>query len=266
MSQVAREAPRYLIQSAATTLEVLLVFGHPPGHFSPSEIAARLDIDRNQAFRCLRTLQHVGFVGLGDDERFVLTPLAAHLASSARPTSLSSAAQAALDDLSLCTGETINLFAKEGEAVILIDHRDGLRPVRLVTEVGRMPFPLHAGACPKAVLAFLSATEQAAVLARLPEYPRYTPDTATDPDVLRNELEQIRARGYAISGGDVDVDACGVGAPIYGAAGQVAGAVSVGGPASRMTSARLDELGQLIVATAHLISRQLGYNGSSPVP
>ena len=241
------------------------MFGHPPGHFSPSEIAARLGIDRNQAFRCLRTLQHVGFVGLGDDDRFVLTPLAGQLAVSAQPISLSSAARAALDDLSLSTGETVNLFAREGEAVVLIDHRDGLRPVRLVTEVGRRtPLPLHAGACPKAVLASLSAAEQDAVLAHLSEYPRYTPDTVTDPEALRSELERIRARGYAISGGDVDPDACGVGAAIYGAAGQVVGAVSVGGPTSRMTPARLAELGEQIVVAAHLISRQLGYNGLPP--
>lgn len=241
---------------------MLLVFGHPPGHFSTSEIAARLGIGRNQAFRCLRTLHHVGFVGLGDDDRFVLTPLAGQLAASGQPVSLS---RAALDDLSLSTGETVNLFAREGEAVMLIDHRDGLRPVRLVTEVGRRtPLPLHAGASPKAVLAFLSAAERDAVLARLAEYPRYTPATAADPEALRGELQQIRLRGYSVSGGDVDPDAHGVGAAIHGAAGQVVGAVSVGGPASRMTPARLGELGQRIVAAARLISRQLGYNGLPP--
>ncbi len=94
MTQTAKDVPRYLIQSAASTLEVLLVFGHQPGRFSPSEVAVRLGIDRNQAFRCLRTLQHVGFVRLEEDDRFVLTPLTSQLAAAAPPqTSLISAAR-----------------------------------------------------------------------------------------------------------------------------------------------------------------------------
>ena len=240
------------------------MFGHPPGRFSPSEVASRLDIDRNQAFRCLRTLQHVGFVRLDDDDRFVLTPLVEQLAVSAQPqTSLISAARLSLDDLLQATGETINLFVRNGETLIGIDHREGLKPVRLVTQLGQSA-PLHAGASPKAALAFLSSSEQAAILAQLPSYPRYTTSTTTSPDALREELNVIRARGYAVSDGDVDPDARGVGAPIFDAAGRVTGAVSVGGPSSRMTLQRLAELGELIIVTAHQISRQFGYNGPPP--
>ena len=264
ITQATKDVSRYLIQSAASTLEVLLMFGHPPGRFSPSEVASRMNIDRNQAFRCLRTLQHVGFVRQGDDERFVLTPLVKQLAASAQPqTSLISAARLSLDDLLQFTGETINLFVRNGETLIGIDHREGLRSVRLVTQLGQSSL-LHAGASPKAALAFLSSSEQTAVLAQLPTYPRYTSKTVISPDALREELKVIRVRGYAISDGDVDPDARGVGAPIFDVAGQVTGAVSVGGPSSRMTPARLAELGATIVSTAHLISRQLGYNGASP--
>ena len=260
MTQTAKDSPRYLIQSAASTLEVLLIFGHPPGRFSPSEIAARLDIDRNQAFRCLRTLQHVGFVRPEEDDRFVLTSLVGQLAAFARPhTSLIVAARPFLDELSQATGETINLFERDGEMLRGIDHREGLRPVRLVTELGQRVF-LHAGACPKAVLAHLSQTEQETVLAKLDSFPHYTEMTSISAGALRQELAVIRTQGYAISDCDIDPDARGVGAPIFNAQGQPRGAVSVGGPSSRMTPARLAELGALIQETAHHISRQLGAN------
>lgn len=253
------ETPRYLIQSAASTLEVLLTFGHPPHRFTPSEIAQRLEIDRNQAFRCLRTLQHVGFVRQDDDERFVLTGLVEQLAHAAQgePT-LARAAQTVMDDLSQSTGETVNLFALAGLEALCVDSREGLRQVRLVTSVAERR-PLHAGACPKAMLAFLPADLQAQVL-RGP-LPPYTGTTLTDPPALRAELGAVRQRGYAISDLDVDEEARGVGAPIFNARGDVVGAVSVGGPASRMTVARVAALGQQIVEAAHLISRQLGFNG-----
>ncbi len=263
MTQAAKDTPRYLIQSAANTLEVLLVFGRAPHRFSPSEIAAHLDMDRNQAFRCLRTLQHVGFVRAEDDDRFVLTPLVEQLAGAAQPqANLVTAAGVFMDDLSQGTEETVNLFVLDGDSMTCVDHRDGLRPVRLVTELGRRT-PLHAGACPKATLAYLPEAQQERVLAQLPHLPHFTAHTARTADDLRRDLQDVRARGYAISDLDVDEEARGVGAPIFNSAGHVVGAISVGGPASRMTPARITQLGERITETARLISRQLGYNGNS---
>ena len=262
MTQSAKEPPRYLIQAAANTLEVLLVFGREPHRFTLSEAAAQLQMDRNQVFRCLRTLSHVGFVRLDEDERFVLTPLVDQLATVSKPqTSLVGAAKAWMDDISHTTEETVNLFALDGDEMVCVDHRDGLRPVRLVAEFGRRA-ALHAGACPKAVLAYLPPERQDEVLGKLGQLPQLTPFTVNGAAALRREIEQIRARGYAISDLDVDVEARGVGAPIFDSAGHVIGAISVGGPASRMTPQRVAEFGDVITSAARLISRQLGYNGN----
>ena len=255
------DSPRYLIQSAATTLEVLLAFGRSPFRFTPSEIAGQLEIDRNQVFRCLRTLQHVGFVRQDEGERFVLTSLVDHLAGASQgQPSLARAAKAVMDELSQSTGETVNLFALEGLQAVCVDHREGLRQVRLVTSVSERR-PLHAGACPKAMLASLPLPVQKEVLSRLDELPKYTPATITTPQALRAELSATLQRGYAVSDLDVDEEARGVGAAIFGAEGDVVGAVSVGGPASRMAPARVAELGEQIIGAARMISRQLGYNG-----
>lgn len=257
------DSPRYLIQSAATTLEVLLAFGRPPFRFTPSEIAGQLEIDRNQVFRCLRTLQHVGFVRQDEGERFVLTSLVDHLAGASQgQPSLARAAKAVMDELSQSTGETVNLFALEGLKAVCVDHREGLRQVRLVTSVSERR-PLHAGACPKAMLASLPLPVQKEVLSRLNELPKYTPATITTPQALRAELSATLQRGYAVSDLDVDEEARGVGAAIFGAEGDVVGAVSVGGPASRMAPARVAELGEQIIGAARMISRQLGYNGQN---
>ncbi len=255
------ESPRYLIQSAANTLEVLLAFSRAPYRFTPSEIAQDLGIERNQAFRCLRTLQHVGFVRQDDDERFVLTSLIERLASASQgQPSLAKAAKQVMDDLSQSTGETVNLFALDGLDALCVDHREGLRQVRLVTAVAERR-PLHAGACPKAMLAHLPSSVQDEVLGKVGTLPGYTRSTQRDPEALRLELQAIRLRGYAISDQDVDDEARGVGAAIFGPQGEVLGAVSVGGPASRIGAGRTEELGEQIVEAARRISRQLGYGG-----
>ncbi|GMA15301.1 IclR family transcriptional regulator (plasmid) [Deinococcus metallilatus] len=268
MPQTTSEAPRYVIQSAASTLEVLLAFGRPPHRFTPSELAQELGIERNQAFRCLRTLFHVGFLHTDEDDRYYLTALVEQLAGAAQPQpSLVAAAKSFMDEVSQTTEETVNLFVLEGDEATCVDHRDGLRPVRLVTELGRRA-PLHAGACPKAILAFLPPERQQAVVERVGSLPQLTPHTLNSSEALQRELQAIRTRGYAISDLDVDLEARGVGAPIFTADGNVVGAISVGGPASRMTPGRIAELGEVIVGVARLISRHLGYNGAafSPLP
>lgn len=269
MTEAIRQAPpRYVIQSAANTLEVLLAFGRPPYKFTPSEMASTLGMDRNQAFRCLRTLFHVGFVHVDEEDRYLLTTLVDQLSSVTHQSpSLITVAQPYMDEVLQSTGETVNLFILDDIEVTCIDHRDGVKPVRLVSEVGRR-FPLHAGACPKAVLAFVPHEVQQAVLQQLLNLPKFTPHTVNTPEALQTEIRLTQSRGYAISDLDVDEDARGVGAPIFAGNGTVIGAISVGGPASRMSSERLAELGEFITETALLISRHLGYNHavSSPLP
>ena len=58
--------------------------------------------------------------------------------------------------------------------------------------------PLHVGAPGKALMAFLPADERERVLATLTLEP-LTPETITDLDALRAELDRTRVRGYAVS-------------------------------------------------------------------
>ncbi len=50
-----------------------------------------------------------------------------------------------------------------------------------------------------------------------------------------------------------------VGAPIWNHDGEVAGAISLGGPAIRLTSSRLADVSRLVIAAARRISSRLGY-------
>ena len=63
------------------------------------------------------------------------------------------------------------------------------------SSVGRRA-PMHCTAIGKAMLAFMPDDEIEAMLAERELHP-YTENTITDPDVLRTELKEIRARGYS---------------------------------------------------------------------
>jgi DNA-binding IclR family transcriptional regulator len=68
----------------------------------------------------------------------------------------------------------------------------------------------------------------------------------------------VRARGYASARGEIEVGLKGVAAPIRDASGVVVAAVSVGGPAYRVTPERLETFSALVVEAAARISVRLG--------
>jgi DNA-binding IclR family transcriptional regulator len=258
-----REQTPYVIASALRTLHVLRAFAEPPHKLGLAEVVGKLGMERNQAYRSLKTLEAAGFLVAGDNARFELGSAASEIAGAVtrfESGSLVEVAAAQLDSLSATTRETVHLFMRMGDRVVCVDRRESPQSVRLVTVLGRS-LPLHAGAVPKAVLAFLSPSEQAQVIERLTELPHYTERTTTDPSRLRRELAQIAERGYSISDEDFDSSARGVGAPVFSADGLVVGGISVGGPSFRVNDETLAEFALLVRAAAEETTRRLVLTG-----
>ena len=106
--------------------------------------------------------------------------------------------------------------------------------------------PLYAGAAGKAILAFAppEIVEQQVL-------DPINPKTITDPDELRQQLEQIRENGWATGDGERIPDAYGVAAPIF-TNGSVTGSVTISIPSYR---AHETDLPQLSIALTHTTNR-----------
>lgn len=255
----------YVITSAYRTLEVLKAFAQPPHKFALSDLSKRLGLEKNQLYRSLKTLEQADFLIMQEDGRFALTAIVHDLsAASAQPPekSIVEVAQPFLDELAQKTNESVNLFVRSGDLAVCVDRRDSSQPVKLTSVLG-MSVALHAGAVPKAMLAYLEKTEQSRILKSLDNLPKYTDKTVLDLKKLERELVLVQERGYSVSDEDFDASARGVGAVILDASGQVTAGMSVGGPSFRVDDAKLEVFGQLIVEVTQKISKQLGYSGKS---
>ncbi|MEM7736210.1 MAG: IclR family transcriptional regulator [Deinococcota bacterium] len=259
--QLTHSPNQYVITSAYRTLQVLSSFAAPPHRFSLADVVTRMGLEKNQAYRSLKTLEAAGFIHMVEGERFALTSHLHSLSSagaSAEQPSLVDVARPHMDALVRDTGESVNLCVLAGDHAVCVDRRDSPQQVRLASVLG-LSAPLHAGAVPKAVLANLDNARQQAVLDNLATLPQYTNSTVLDAATLQAELETICKRGYAVSDEDYDASARGVGAAIFDSSGQVIGGISVGGPSFRVSDAALDTFAQHITQAAQQISRQLGY-------
>src|SRR5690606_32730640 len=252
LTESGRERNPYVINSALRTLQVLHAFAMPPHRLGLADIVEKLGLERNQAYRSLKTLEAAGFLVPTDDARFEPGAAAAALATATmrfHSTAVIDVAGPFLDRLSEQTRETVHLIIRSGDKAVCVDRRESPQSVRLVSILGRT-VPLVVGAVPKAILAWLPETEREAVLATVADQPAYTDKSIRDPARLRAELALIRQRGYSLSDEDFDAHAKGVGAPIFGGEGTVVGGISVGGPSFRIGDATLERCAGLVKEVA----------------
>jgi DNA-binding IclR family transcriptional regulator len=163
-----------------------------------------------------------------------------------------------VDRLIGATGEGSHLCVFDGTNMVSIEHREpNSSSVNWTTTLSISPS--YCTGVGKAALAYQEepVIEKIIRAGLLP----YTPNTITDPDALRSELEAIRGRGFSIDEGEHQPGVRCVAAPIRNAAGHVFAAVSVSGPKDRVAPERVPSLAPLVVATANQISRQMGYDG-----
>ncbi len=120
--------------------------------------------------------------------------------------------------------------------------------------------PMHCTGIGKAALAFMPEEFLGEFLANAP-LRRFTPNTITDPEALRQELARTRQRGYAIDRQEREEGIQCVAAPVRGSDGRVIASISISGSSQDVTSERFSELGREITETARAISRKLGTAG-----
>ncbi|GAA3447469.1 IclR family transcriptional regulator [Planomonospora venezuelensis] len=152
-------------------------------------------------------------------------------------------------------GETVHLVVYEPPYVVYIDKVEDESKVRMASRIGSRG-RLYCTAVGKAILAWQpEAVVAETVAAGMPALTRHT---ITDPVRLRTELARIRQRGYAVDDRENEPEVRCVAAPIFGHDDSVSSALSVSGLTSRITAARVRDLGPLVARTALRISRKLG--------
>lgn len=247
-------------EAAARVADVLLLFTDGPPTLGVSRIARELDLSKAVVHRILQSLAMKEMVVFDAQCReYRLGHAAAALGSRAlRDSDLRSASVDVLRGLRDQLGETATLSSLVPRGRVYLDQFEGLHEIKMTVELGRR-FPLHAGSSGKCMFAFLAPDDRETLLAA--ELEALTPHTITDPDKLRGQLSEIRACGYAASGGERQADAGSVAAPVFGVSGAVVGATSVCGPRYRVTAEFVERIAPQVVGAAERISRRMGWHG-----
>jgi IclR family transcriptional regulator, acetate operon repressor len=225
-------------QSAERVLALLTSFDDVRTEQGVTELAQTIGVHKSTASRLAAVLERAGLLAR-HGRRYRLGLETIRLGTLAlRSFDIVEVMRPAMDKLSQQTGETINLAVPDGTGILNVAEVAATFILGCSSGwTGRRTRP-HAVANGKVLLAY-----GAIPVPR--DLERYTDHTITDPAVLTAELARVRERGYATAVGELEDELVAVAAPVFDTAGTCVAALSVSGPAFRMTPGSLAELGQL---------------------
>jgi IclR family transcriptional regulator, KDG regulon repressor len=165
------------------------------------------------------------------------------------------AAKPVMQNLMERTGETVNLAGFENMEAAYIDQISNTKSLlRMFTRVGAR-VPLHSSGVGKAFLAS-RPREEALDYFRSARKVRYTPNSLVKEEDFLRDLEETRTRGYALDREEFE-EGVGCIAAVITQNGEVAGAMSISGPSSRLLGANGARLAGEVVRAAAAISQRL---------
>ena len=162
------------------------------------------------------------------------------------------------DALNKMVGESVNIAILDRNEVVYIEHIETNKSLRIFTQVGNR-VPLYCTGVGKIFLAHMSDDELEKALSGTALLP-HTPNTITDIERLKQELELVKAEGVATDKEEMEIGVRCIASPVKNSDGSVIAAISVSGPTARLNNKRVNEVKTLVKSCAVEVSRALGYN------
>jgi DNA-binding IclR family transcriptional regulator len=200
------------------------------GARSFTQIVEATGFTRPTTHRLIKAMEDHGLLSTVGGRGYRLGPRLLALAATAmRDLPLRDLARPTLERLCAATGESAQLYIRDGDRRVCIDAVESPRELRTIVDVGAS-LPLTKGSAGKVFLAWGDDVEG---------------------------LAAVRRRGWAESVGERAPGVASVSAPVFDPHGGLAAAVSVSGPAERLGGSG-ERYGPEVVAAAREIQMELG--------
>jgi IclR family KDG regulon transcriptional repressor len=246
------------IQAVEFALEILEYVARGQTSVGVSEMARAFNTTKSRIHRHLQTLVSAGYLIRNDEtERYSISARLMSLGQAVSESfELATAARHAARELRDQTGHAVAISQPErnGMRIILVI------PSRSNIEIFVKPGSLleyHASAQGKVTLAFGDQLLLPRVLSE--GLPMRTPYTISDPVRLREEVEAVCKRRWAMGPNESMVGLNAVAAPIFDALGSYVGSIAMTDSIQHIPETPPPELIETLLAAAEKVSANLGY-------
>lgn len=217
-------------------LLILAAYGTEDDALTLAGIAARTGLYKSTLLRLIQSLLHARLLLRLEDGRYRIGPEALRLgALYQRAHNVGDVVLPAMRALMEATGESVVFHVREGRARVALHRVESRHMVRYNVREGDI-LPLDAGSGGRVLLAFGGARGE--------------------------PYETIRERMFHGAHRERDPDTSGLSAPVFGPRQLLAGAVTVAGPASRVTEAFVAQHAPALLEAVARMTRNLGGDAS----
>lgn len=251
------DAPAETLQSVERALIILKAVAKLE-RTTLSDLALSLSVPTATAHRVLKTLQKHDFVAFDEDTQDWMIGLETYRTGTAflNQSNLSQVGHKVMRSLMMNTEETANLAVHDQFEVVFIGQVETHNPVRAFFPPGSRS-SMHASGAGKAILSALPE-EQVRKLVDIAGLEHFTEHTLTEPAPFFDELAATRARGWSFDREERYLGMSCIGSAIYDRNGHPIAAVSISGPSTRFSDAKVSEFGDAVAQAASEITRQTG--------
>ncbi|WP_141334468.1 IclR family transcriptional regulator [Paenibacillus sp. tmac-D7] len=246
------------LSSVKNSLRILNSFTNEEPEKRVIDLANELQLGKSTVSRLLSTLASEGFVTKDPETQKYRLGLRILTLNSIVIANLevNKEARPILRNLVNETGEAAHIAVLENQEVVYTEQIECSHPVRILSYVGRRN-PVHCTSSGKLLYAFLDRVAIVKLLQQ--ELKAYTPNTITDPDILKKELMEIKQAEFCYSDCEFLQDVVSFAAPIRDYTGKVIAAISLVGPKHRILKHQHATIKNKVIKAAKEISRNLGY-------
>lgn len=235
-AKTPRQSEKNAVQSVERAFDLLEAIADASSPQGLSELATAAGLPLPTAHRLMQTLVRRGYARQEPSRRYTLGAQIIHLGDVAGKL-LGAWAMPYLAELRDFTGESANFAILDGTEIVYVAQAPSRHHMRMFTEPGRRVLP-HCTAVGKVLLAQLPAAEVRAVIERN-GLPARTDRTITDSDAFLIHLATVARQGYAVDEGEQEVGVRCIAVVVPGAT--TPSAISVSGPAARMTAGHVEK-------------------------
>lgn len=246
------------VQSLTRALAILNAVSESHDGMGLTDISQMVNLPTSTSHRLLTTLESEGFVRFDAAQSLWQIGIRAFIVGNAftRTRDVVAIARPFMRRLMEEAGETVNLYVEDSGEAICMGQVESRQMMRAIARPGGR-VRLHCSGAGKAMLAHMNDADLTRIL-RTHGLPRITDKTLDTPSRLRDDLAQIRQRGYAIDDEEHAVGLRCVAGAILDEHGVPVAAISLSGPMARITDERLSDIGTAVARTARDISGQYG--------
>lgn len=246
------------VKSLDKAIDILRTLGGVPEGMSLGDVALMNGLPKTTAHRLLTALQGRQFVRYDQTLRIWKIGIEAFVVGSAflRNRDFVEIGRPILKMLARDTGETASLYMEDDCEIVCLSQIESRHIMRVIARPGGRA-DMHSSGAGKAILAHWPA-ERINELIEKRGLPGSTEKTVSTPQALRKELAEVKAASYAI---DDEENALGircVAAALFDHTREPIGAISISGPATRVTQDRFMPLGQRVREAADIFTRSIG--------